>query len=117
MQALRKKLGVVQNLGWLDRSLRMIVGWIVIAIAYVDLYQGAMFGWHAYAIVFSVYPILTALFGWDPLYSFKGVKTCDTKDSNRCGTFPFEIQSAMGHHPPCRTDYDCSISEPGEKSK
>lgn len=117
MKAIRRKLGVVQNLGWIDRSLRMIVGWVVIAVAYADLYQGSMASWQTYAIAISVYPILTALFGWDPLYSAKGLKTCDTSETNQCGTFPFEIESALGHHPACRSDNDCSIPEPKAHSE
>lgn len=112
MKAMRQKIDAVQNLGWIDRSLRMIIGWAIIAVAYADLSQGAMVGWHSYALVVSVYPILTALIGWDPLYSTKNLKSCDTSQHNQCGTFPFEIKSALGLQPSCRADSDCSLPEP-----
>lgn len=61
-----------KNAGTLDRSLRAIVGLVLIALT---LTGGiGVWGW------IGVVPLLTAAFGWCPAYSLLGIKTCPTQE-------------------------------------
>lgn len=116
--ALYSRIGVVQNVGLNDRLLRTLLGWGVIGMAALDLVGGAQVGWHTYAILLAIYPLLTAILGWDPFYAVFGNRSCDISERNRCGTFPFEVYAALGKHPRCASDYDCHLPDtvaPGSK--
>ncbi len=108
-----KRLSAVQNLGWLDRTIRVVLGFALIAIAYFNLRQGVTLGWYAYLPILGLYPLFTGMFGWDPFYAAIHVKTCDTSSHNQCGTYPYEIESATGKDVHCADGYDCSV--PGDE--
>ena len=110
MHTLHKQLGAVQNLGWLDRSVRLIVGAALIAIVLMELGKGNTLGWQAYLPIIAIYPLLSGIVGWDPLYATGHVKSCDTSSHNKCGTYLFEVESAMGKDVECNDGYDCSLS-------
>ncbi len=104
MKVIREKMGVIQNLGLVDRVLRTILGWFLMGAAYVSLispgqYLGGSATWEPYAMIGVFYILLTAIIGWDPFYSMIHTKSCDISDRNRCGTFPYEVKAAMGHTP------------------
>ena len=111
MKRVRDKLGVVQNLGLVDRCVRTAIGWFLIGAALTDLYSGAVVSWHGYAILVAVYPILTGILGWDPIYNLVGARTCELTGRNRCGTFPFEVSATLGRNPECKSEYDCSLGD------
>lgn len=102
-------LGVVQNLGLVDRIVRLVIAWGLIAYAAFDLNSGAMVTWHGYAILFAAYPMFTGMFGHDPFYALLHARSCDFEGRNQCGTMPFEVAAALGKHPSCTTDYDCHL--------
>ena len=110
MNTLHQSLGAIQNLGWLDRTMRLIVGAALVAIVLIDLEQRNTLGWHAYLPIVAIYPLLTGLLGWDPLYATTHIKSCDTSSRNKCGTYPFEVESAIGKDVACNDGYDCSLS-------
>jgi hypothetical protein len=112
----QQRLTVIQNLGLVDRVVRTLIGWGLIAAAAADVLSGQQVSWHPYAILFAVYPILTAIVGYDPFYSAAHTKSCDLSERNRCGTFPFEVSAALGHQPRCASEFDCHL-EPGEQNK
>lgn len=114
MQVARKNFGAIQNLGWLDRTLRVLIGAALISVVFVDLYRGMPLGWHAYLALIAIYPFATAIIGWDPFYAMGHVKSCDTSKRNQCGTFPYEVEAAAGKDVHCRDGYDCSV--PGSES-
>lgn len=105
-----QKLGALQNLGLTDRVLRVIIGSALIAVVLVDLYLRVDLGWHAYLPIIAIYPMLTGILGFDPLYSIFNYRTCDSSARSRCGTFPFEVEAALGKNVKCDADYDCSLS-------
>lgn len=105
-----KKLGALQNVGLWDRVLRVIIGSGLIAVVLFDLYQHVDVGWHAYLPIIAIYPMLTGILGFDPLYSSFNYRTCDSSMRNRCGTFPFEVEAALGKDVKCDQGYDCSLS-------
>jgi hypothetical protein len=115
MRKLLSSLGAVQNIGWLDRTVRFFVGFALIVFVLRDMQLGIALGWHAYLPIIAIYPLMTGILGWDPFYATAHVKTCDTSSHNKCGTYLFEVESGMGKDVSCDDGYDCSL--PGnEKS-
>ena len=110
METLRHNFSPVQNLGWLDRTLRVIIGFALVAAVLLYAQQGNSLGGLAYLPIIAIYPLITGMLGWDPFYASGHVKSCDTSSHNKCGTFPFEVESAMGKDVKCDDGYDCSLS-------
>ena len=115
-----RKYLVPQNLGWLDRLIRFMIGtaMLVAPVTYL-LYlspetptwinDGAPMDWPYYSMLLSSYPLLTAMLGHDPVYALFGLKSCGTSPRNPCGTLPFEIASAAGNRPRPNDDVDHSL--------
>ena len=111
MKNILSRMGVVQNLGWLDRSLRLLATAAMIAIpCYLLLSQDNAPNWLFYMILLAVYPGLTAVMGYDVLYEILGTKTCGNSERNPCGTFPYEIDAAMGHKPIPESELEHSLA-------
>ena len=104
-------LGVIQNLGWLDRVLRFTVGAALLAMPCFLIVTGIMdVTWYLVgAMLLSVYPLLTSVIGIDQIYNFFHVKSCGGSDRNQCGTFPYEIDSALGNNPIPDSDVEHSL--------
>jgi len=111
MKQIRAQLGVIQNIGWLDRVLRILLGATMLAYPAFLILTGeaVQSAWMLYSMLLSVYPWLTGIIGFDPIYEQFVVRTCDTSDRNPCGTFPFEIDAALGHHPKPNSDVEHSL--------
>jgi hypothetical protein len=111
MQQLRAQLGVIQNIGWLDRVIRVLVGAAMLVYpAYLILTSDtAQSPWLLYSMLLSVYPWLTGIVGFDPIYALFLVRSCDTSERNPCGTFPYEIDAALGRHPIPNSDIEHSL--------
>ncbi len=60
-----------QNVGGIDRVLRIVVGLVLIALVFVG--PKTPLGW------IGLVPLITGLFSTCPLYSLIGVNTCPTK--------------------------------------
>ena len=105
-----KNSGVLQNLGWHDRVARVIIGAGMIAVPCYYIITAGTSNWYLVSIILlAVYPLLTGIIGVDQLYRFMGVKSCGTSERNQCGTFPFEVDAALGHHPIPRSDIEHSL--------
>jgi hypothetical protein len=110
MKGIREKLGVVENLGWLDRTIRVVLGAGLILIPCTLLITGQLMShWYAFLMLFAVYPLMTGILGCDWIYNFFGVKSCGTSERNQCGTFPFEVDAALGRKPIPHSDLDHSL--------
>jgi len=59
------------NEGTLDRSVRIIAGLVLIALAATGAV--GVWGW------IGVVPLVTGVLGWCPLYTVLGINTCRTK--------------------------------------
>lgn len=59
------------NEGTIDRSLRVIVGGALVALAATGTV--GLWGW------IGIVPIATGLIGWCPAYSLLGISTCPMK--------------------------------------
>lgn len=100
MKNLMNELGVMQNLGWLDRVARIVGSTFMMAAPIYLMSTGtAPAAWMFYVILLAIYPLLTGIIGFDGLYSVLNVKSCDTSNRNQCGSFPYEIDAALGHNP------------------
>ena len=60
-----------KNVGGIDRTLRIVLGLVLIALA-----ATGTVGWGGYD---GVVPLLTGLVGWCPPYSLLGWNTCSVK--------------------------------------
>lgn len=92
----------LQNMGPLDRVVRFGAGALIIGA--VVLYWEMKHAWlplplMVYATAIAVYPVLTGLVGWDPLYALFGVRSCGDTGKNQCGTFPYQVKAMMGRAP------------------
>lgn len=113
MRILREKLRVPQNLGWLDRVIRVLVGSAMLIypaylLATTDSTQAQ---WPFYSMLVSIYPWLTGIVGYDPLYKLFGVRTCNTTGKNSCGTFPYEVDAALGNKPIPNSNIEHSLDQ------
>lgn len=99
------KVTASQNLGLIDRALRFAIGTAVLVGGVVFLNEAsALLAQSAGITVFillmaSIYPLLTALVGVDPLYSIARIRSCSDSGRNQCGTFPYQIMAMMGKAP------------------
>jgi hypothetical protein len=59
------------NVGGIDRTLRIVVGIVLIALAVTGIV-----GWWGYI---GVVPLVTGLFRFCPFYTFLGMNTCPMK--------------------------------------
>lgn len=62
-----------QNVGGIDRMLRIVIGLAAIAFALFSGHDLAQWGW------LGVVPLATGLIGWCPAYLPFGIKSCRTK--------------------------------------
>lgn len=115
-----RKRFIPQNLGWLDRLLRFVIGTTMLAVpvtmlvVFTDpewLEKGREAAdWVYYMPIVSVYFFLTAILGSDPIYGLLRIRSCGNSHRNPCGTFPFEVDAAMGHDPIPDSDVEHSLS-------
>ncbi len=67
------------NVGSIDKNIRVIVGLVLLAYALLGQGPARWFG------LIGIVPLLTAFFGYCPLYTVLGIKTCapDSKPASR----------------------------------
>ncbi len=114
MKRLRQKLAIQENMGVIDRSLRVVAGLlltvpIIIAMAYVTPIT-----WEFAATVFAFYLLLTGMMGWDPVYALFRGHTCGVSERSRCGSFTYEAKAALGRHPHSDPGYRTRALKPQE---
>ena len=114
---------IVQILGWKDRLTRIIIGTIMVSVSVtvmtmnLPIWLGdessastSVSVWYYVVLLLSIYPFWTAMAGWDPIYAAFKIKTCrDNSERNPCGTLPYQLDAAMGHHPIPDSDIEHSL--------
>ena len=112
MDTMTSGLEPIQNLGLIDRVVRAILATVFLggAIAHLMLYGTFITPVHGLVMVLSIYPALTSIVGWDPFYQMIGGKSCGIGERNQCGTLPYEIDAALGHHPIPKNHSDHSLA-------
>jgi hypothetical protein len=111
---------VPENLGWLDRLLRFIIGTAMIRVSATYLFlstatptwlkEGEPMNWPYYLMLIAIYPIVSAIMGRDPFYGLLGIRSCGNSPKNPCGSFPFEVDAAVGHKPIPDSEIEHSLS-------
>jgi len=101
MDRVKGKIPVVQNIGLADRLIRFFGGNAILAWGALSLVmESGSPIWATVAILIAVYPLMTTVMGWDPFYQLLGTRTCSVETGrNQCGTFPYEVDAALGHNP------------------
>ena len=123
-----KRIRVIENIGWIDRVIRIMLGTVLVAVPLTiitmkapGLEDGAtVSGWLYVVMLLALYPFWTTAIGWDPVYSLFKVRTCGGSEKNPCGTLPYELDAAVGHHPIPESDIVHSLDtahHPGEKRR
>lgn len=87
----------LQNIGIIDRVSRVLVGsamigvWFVYPIASVSM-------WFALLPLLGVFPLITGILGWCPVYGMLKTKSCGSDKRNSCGTFPDQLDHLIHPH-------------------
>ena len=105
------KIAPVQNIGLTDRMVRFFGGGAVLVAGCLWLLEGSYNNMAVGVTLLSIYPLMTTIMGWDPFYQLFGARTCRLDGGqNVCGTFPFELDAALGNDPKPEHDYDHSLA-------
>lgn len=107
----RKDYFVEQNIGVIERCVRVVIGFVMLGYPYYLMQtQGITIEyWQAILMLLSPYPALTGIVGTDPLYAWMKVKTCDLSNRNQCGSFPYQVDALLGHDPKPETDLEHTL--------
>ena len=118
MERIALKLFVVHNIGLVDRMLRLSIGAAMLAGGVVSMLSHAVLTWEPYAILISVYPLMTSMLGWDPFYATLDTRTCSLAGGrNACGTFPYELDAMIvGDRLVPDSDYEHSLTSSHHES-
>lgn len=93
---------VLQNMGLIDRVVRFLVGGGILGylVSYHEMkHPSISLGWQTALVAVSIYPLVTAMIGWDPFYALFHTRSCSLTGRNQCGTFPYEVMAIAGHAP------------------
>jgi hypothetical protein len=114
MSRIRGKMAPTENIGLVDRMVRFFGGGALMAIGVLSALLTGHDVISAIAILLAVYPLMTTLMGWDPVYQLFDARTCTVEGGrNQCGTLPYELDSALGHEPKPDDGYDYDHSLAG----
>ncbi len=88
------------NIGFIDRSLRFIVGGVLLGSVFY-LTPAAMVSIFGYEImlmkllpIVSIYPLLTAWFGWDPVYHLAKINSSTPIKEDVCADIVDQVKAA-----------------------
>lgn len=87
----------LQNIGLIDRTVRVIVGLAMIAVWFVYPIASVSM-WFAVLPLLGVFPLLSGILGWCPVYAIFHTKSCGTDSHNTCGTFPDQLDHLINPH-------------------
>jgi hypothetical protein len=96
-KSLQNQTYALQNIGIIDRTVRLVVGSIMIGAWFI--YPVDTFTmWSALLPLLGVFPLLTGILGWCPTYAVFHTKSCGTDKRNNCGTFPDQLDHLFHPH-------------------
>jgi hypothetical protein len=114
MSRIKGKILPAENIGLVDRMVRFFGGGILMAYGVISAITTVHDVVSAIAILLAVYPLMTTMMGWDPIYQLFGARSCNVEGGrNQCGTLPYEMDSALGHNPKPDEGYDYDHSLAG----
>jgi len=113
MNRLKGHMQDIHNIGIIDRVGRFFVGGALMFIGVISSVVSANVEvWEAVVMLLAVYPLMTCIMGWDPFYHIVGFRTGEETGRNVTGTFPYQVDAAMGNDPKPDEgyEYDHSLS-------
>lgn len=118
MKILMKKLIRQENMGVIDRSVRVLAGFLLtlplLFMASTDFSPVLMDGLR-YGIGVALYVLATGMLGWDPLYALFHAKTCGTSSRHLCGSYPHQLRALFGRQANKDPGYRTHALKPGER--
>ena len=88
------------NIGFIDRSLRFVIGGVLLGsmfylspAATISIFGSEMMLMKLLPIV-GIYPLLTAWFGWDPVYHVARIKSCTSIKGDVCADIVDQVKAA-----------------------
>ena len=114
MSRIKGKILPAENIGLVDRMVRFFGGGILMAYGVISAITTVHDVVSAIAILVAIYPLMTTMMGWDPIYQLFGARSCNVEGGrNQCGTLPYEMDSALGHNPKPDEGYEYDHSLAG----
>jgi Inner membrane protein YgaP-like, transmembrane domain len=87
----------LQNIGLIDRMVRIIVGSAMISTWFFYPVESVSL-WFAALPLLGVLPLLSGILGWCPTYAMFHTKSCGTDEHNSCGTIPDQVEHMIHPH-------------------
>ncbi len=88
---------VLQNIGLIDRTVRVIVGMAMISVWFFYPIESVNL-WFAILPLLGVLPLLSGILGWCPTYAMFHTKSCGMDGHNSCGTLPDQLDHMVNPH-------------------
>ncbi|MEE8379919.1 MAG: DUF2892 domain-containing protein [Gammaproteobacteria bacterium] len=96
-KSLQNQRYALQNIGIIDRMVRIVVGTAMIGVLFVYPITTVNM-WLVLVPLLGVFPLLTGILGWCPTYALFHTKSCGTDKHNNCGTFPDQLDHLIHPH-------------------
>ena len=107
MSRISGTIAPAENIGLVDRMVRFFGGGALMTYGVLSALLTGHTVVSAIAILLAVYPLMTTMMGWDPIYQLFGARSCNLEGGcNQCGTLPYEVDAALGHNPQPDKGYD-----------
>ena len=106
------RIASTQNIELADKTLRFIGGGALITHGVLINLVGGYSMASALAVIAAIYPLITAMIGWDPFYEVFLARSRKLEaERNQCGTLQYEADAALGYTPmPSECEYDHSLA-------
>lgn len=102
------------NIGLIDRAIRFFAGGALLFVGVISaVTTDGIQVWQAVIVLVSIYPLMTCMMGWDPVYQIIGMRTGSDSGRNVTGTLPYQVDAAMRHNPQPDKDYEYDHSLTG----
>ena len=87
----------LQNIGLIDRSVRIIVGAGMVSTVFFYPFESVTL-WFAIVPLVGIFPLLSGIIGWCPTYAMFHTKSCGTDAHNSCGTMTDQLDHMLHPH-------------------
>jgi len=84
----------LQNIGLIDRSIRVIIGLAMMSVLFIYPAQ-SISSWFVLFPLLGVIPLLSGVLGWCPVHAAFHTKSCGMDEHNSCGTLPDQLEHMM----------------------
>lgn len=96
MRRMKGNIPDIHNIGLVDRTIRFAIGGVLFSAGALS---EVLTFWETVSMIVALYPLLTSVIGWDPVYQFAEYRSGRNSGHNVTGTLPYQIDAALGHNP------------------